>query len=156
MTRPISSLARAYVFGSTLLMQLTAAEAQKEEEKPSSNLHLAAGVAFGSAALYLAYNVLSKKEEAPKIKQLDKVPRANQDVIVEGGSALAEDHDNENWSDVDEEDDNEEEPPVEIVETITPAITAAREVLKTTFKDLVVVRDELTGEIGLECLLQIR
>jgi len=113
-------------------------------------------VAFGSAALYLAYNVLSKKEEAPKIKQLDKVPRANQDVIVEGGSALAEDHDNENWSDVDEEDDNEEEPPVEIVETITPAITAAREVLKTTFKDLVVVRDELTGEIGLECLLQIR
>lgn len=127
-------------------------------------MHLYVGLAFGGAALYLAFNVLTKKEEAPKIKQLDKVPRANQDVIMEKSEALEEDHDNENWSDVDDEDDDDDEDmgsdlddeDEEMEELMTPEIERAREMLKAAFKDTVVVRDELTGEIGVECLMQIR
>lgn len=82
MTRPISSLAKAYVFGSTLLTQLAAAEAQSEEKKEdSSNLHMIVGAAFGGAALYLAYNVLGKKEEAPKFVNLDRAPRPSKEVM---------------------------------------------------------------------------
>ena len=83
MTRPISSLTKAYVFGSTLLTQLAAAEAQSEEKKEdsSSNLHMFVGLAFGGAALYLAYNVLGKKEEAPKFVNLDRAPRPSKEVM---------------------------------------------------------------------------
>ena len=187
--RHVSTLAKCYVAGQTLLSTLAVAQdAEQTETKTevppvaeSSNMPLYAGIAVGSAALLVAYNLMTKKPEVQQLtindlldKNTEVKPRAK--IVQKKSSATAdkaptfkepapipeaEAEKNEDWeSDGASEDLHptpEKEPELtEEQKRVMAAIDMARATLKKALTDLKLVKEELTGDLTLESFLSLR